>query len=300
MHYHIPAFETPAAGSRRILTNLLDNTGDRLATPAAASDTNIHEMRKTCKKLRALLRLLRSALPDEGYRTMDRKVRDFGRQFGTLRDNKVILDTLDQIGERFSPLLRADTLTPVRAALGSMTAPGTGGPAVPLDIPALQAQLADLTAMVRGLDYRHIGAETLLAGLVDCYRRGRRALARMEASTDTENAHALRRLSKYQYYQLQMLAAWNDVQLKPLVDSFHELEDTLGHDHDLAMLEDTLAARPEICQDRVHREMLNALIESRRIALMSHALRLARELFHTKPGKYRDWLEAAFAPSART
>jgi len=207
----------------------------------------------------------------------------------------VILDTLDQVGQHFSPLLRADTLAPARAALGG----GAETPAASLDIPALQARLADIMAMAAALDDRRISGETLRAGLADSYRRGRRALARMEATPDTEHAHALRRCSKYLYYQLQMLAAWNDAQLKPLVDRYHELEDTLGQDHDLALLEGAIADHPDICRDRVCRELLNALIESRRIALISHALRLARAQYHDKPRKYRDWLEATCAPPAR-
>jgi len=297
MQFHLPAIESPAAGASRILTGLLENAGDRLASPTATSDINIHEIRKICKKLRALLRMVRPALADDEFRTLDRGIRDFARQLGMRRDNKVILDTLDYIVERFAPLLRQETFSSVHEALLHMKTHADGTVAA-LDIEALQAHLAGILAMARTADYRRITDKTLLAGVVDGYRRGRRRLARMASSPDTGNAHALRRLAKYQYYQLQMLAVWNDTALQPLVSRFHRLEETLGNDHDLAVLEQTIAEYPEICPDRVCRELLNALIESRRITLMSRALRLAQALYRAKPGKYRARLEAACTPSA--
>jgi len=299
MHYHLPTIELPAAGTRRILSNLLEDNGDMLTTPAAISDTNIHEMRKTCKKLRAVLVMLRPAIAADVLRAMDRTIRDFARQLGGLRDNKVILDTLDHIGQHFASLLRAETMAPVHEALSEAIRCDTGStPGAALDTAALQALLAEIMAMARDLDYEQISRQTLLAGIANCYRRGRRGFARMEASPDTEHGHALRRQAKYQYYQLQLLEPWNAKALKPLASGFHQLEDTLGKDHDLAMLESMLAKHPQLCQGRVRRELLFALIESRRIALMSHALRLARELYHAKPGRYRHRLETAFTPPA--
>lgn len=296
MHYHIPAIESPADGSRRILANLLENIGDTLATPAATSDSNIHDMRKTCKRLRALLRMLRPSISADGFRVLDGKIREFASQLAVLRDNKVMLDTLDQVGQHFAALLREETFAPVHEALVEVTNRGAGQPAAALDLPALRARITDILTLARELDCRQISEEKLLDGIVGSYRRGRRALARVEASPDTGHAHRLRRLAKYQYYQLQMLSAWNEAAIRPLERAFHKLEDTLGQEHDLAVLESMLTDRPQLCQGRVRRELLHALIESRRIAFMSQALQLARELYHAKPGKYRHRLPAATLP----
>ena len=298
MQYHIPTIETPAAGSRRILTGLLDDIGDRLATRAALSDSNIHEMRKTCKKLRALLRMIRPALDEDSFLALNRKIRDFARQLAALRDNKVMLDTLDQIARHFAPVLHEQALAPVFEALRHSTEKPADAVVVAPEPAAMQTQLTDILAAASQTDYSRIDIETLLDGIVDCYRRGRRALSRMEASPDTDNGHALRRLAKYQYYQLRMLVAWNETGLKCAISDFHQLEDTLGKDHDLAVLEDALVTQPEICPDQVRRQLLHALIESRRIALLSKALRIARKLYRVKPGKYRRQLENTFMQQA--
>lgn len=276
------------------MTGLLDSIGDRLTTQAAISDVNIHEMRKTCKKLRALLRMLRPAMDRGSFHTLDRAIRDFARQLAELRDSKVMLDTIEHIEHHFAPVLHEQALTPVHEALRRMTQTQDDAPAVSLDLAAIQTRLADIMTAVDQANYGHIDDETLLDGIVDCYRHGRRAFAHMQASPDTESGHTLRRQAKYQYYQLRMLVAWNESELKTVVSDFHRLEETLGKDHDLAVLGELLVAHAEICPERVHRELLHALIESRRITLMSQALRTARKLYRDKPGKYRQRLETAY------
>ncbi|MEZ5540828.1 MAG: CHAD domain-containing protein [Pseudomonadota bacterium] len=291
MQFHKPVIETPAAGANRILTGLLDSIGDRLAGQTHLSDSNIHEIRKTCKKLRAVLRLIRPALDLDRFRTLDRLIRDFARQLAGLRDTRVMRDTLDLLGRHFAPVLHEQALAPVVAALEQGSAKSAGAAAVTADAAVLQTHLTEIVAAAGQLDFRPIGADTLLAGLEQSYRRGRRALAQMEAAPDTENSHSLRRQAKYQYYQLRMLAGWNAQLLHALVENFHRLEDTLGKDHDLALLGEALGSRPQLCPDAVRRELLQALVESRRIALMTQALRLARGLYRPKPGRYRSWLE---------
>ena len=298
MQYHSPSIESPATGSRRILTGLLGGIGEHLIAPSAISDSNIHEMRKTCKKLRALLRMIRPALEDDSFRILNGNIRDFARQLASLRDRKVMLDTLEHIDRHFAPVLHEQALAAVHEALRHNPVKHAGAAAVAPDPATLQTQLAEILAVAGQTDFGRVDSRNMLAGIADCYRRGRRALARMEASPDTGNGHALRRQAKYQYYQLHMLDAWNGAELKSAINDFHRLEDTLGKDHDLAVLEETLATHPDLCPDRVRRELLHALIESRRIALLSKAMRIARALYHLKPGKYRRRLESTLVPAA--
>lgn len=295
MQYRNPAIESVAAGSHRILTGLLADIGARLDSEPQLSDGNIHEIRKNCKKLRGLLRLLEPALEARRFRTLDRMLRNLARELAGLRDGKVMLDTLDSLEHHFAPVLHEQALAPLRETLQTITGQRTGN--VP-ETAVLRERLDAIMQSVGELDFERIDRETLLAGLTGVYRLGRRAHRRMEAEPDTENGHKLRRLAKYEYYHLRMLSDWNKPALRPLGDRFHRLEETLGQDHDLAVLAEFLGRCPELCPNRIRRELLRALIESRRIALMSRALRLARELYRVKPGKYRKRIEAALAAAS--
>lgn len=295
MQYRNPALEPVATGSHRLLTGLIGDIGARLDGSAQLSDGNIHEIRKNCKKLRGLLRLLEPALDAHRFHVLDRMIRNFARQLAGLRDGKVMLDTLDALERHFAPMLSERALAPLRETLLTLSGQRAGNAP---DAAALREHHKAIVQAVGSLDFTPVDRDTLLTGITAVYRLGRRAHRRMEVEPDTGNGHKLRRLAKYQYYHLRMLTPWNETALQPQADRFHRLEETLGKDHDLAVLAELLGRCPELCPDRIRRELLNALIESRRIALMSRALRLARELYRVKPGRYRKRLASAFAPVA--
>jgi CHAD domain-containing protein len=292
MQYYSPATETPAAGTQRILQQMLDSIAVLLAETHALSHPDVHEIRKTCKKLRALLRMARPALPSGTFGEADRAVRDLAGQLSSQRDSKVLVDTLDSIAQHFGGLLDVSALAPAREALQGQLASGTGEAATSADRVTLRQRLGHISSAFGNIDFEQITRRTLFSGIATSYRRGRRAYSSLAAEPDTNNAHALRKQAKYLYYQLQFIRAWHEEALAPVSEKFHRLEETLGNDHDLAVLVDALAVQPQLCPDRTRRELLNALAESRRITLLSNALRLAGEQYRDKPRVYRKWLQA--------
>src|SRR5438045_3466194 len=61
------------------------------------SATAIHELRKDLKKLRSLLRLMRSQLGRETYRRENDALRQAGRRLSGARDAEVMLQTLEEL-----------------------------------------------------------------------------------------------------------------------------------------------------------------------------------------------------------
>ena len=298
MQYCLPANETPAAGTRVSLQQLLDRIAALLADVQPLSDSDVHEIRKTCKRLRALLRMVQPRLSPDEFRKADRKIRDLAAQLATLRDNRILVETLDKIAQHFDPLLNETALAPVRESLQALHASTSRMAAASASRRSLQKRLKRLRGILDNIDLEGISRKTIISGMTASYRRGRRAYAALEAVPDTANAHTLRRHAKHLYYLLQFTADWNDAALAPLVGKFHRLEDELGNDHDIAVLVETLTKQPQLCPDKTRRELLSALAESRRIALLSSALRLAGELYRDRPRKYRNWLEATLSRPA--
>ncbi len=290
MQYYLPAIESPATATRRIMQQLLDSVERLLSESAPLSDSSVHEIRKSCKKMRALLRLVQPELSAGDFRGADRQIRKLAAQLGTQRDNKVLADTFSLVTQYSDTPLSEAALAPVRAALLERAMPDA---TLATDRDALLTLLDAIRATVHDIHFGGISRKTIISGMTASYRRGRRAYAALEAEPDTENAHSLRRQAKYHYYQLQFTAAWNEAVLTPLCEDFHRLEDTLGNDHDLAVLGENLASQPQLCAGKAQQEMLNALIENRRFALLSAALRQAGELYQDKPREYRGWLQAA-------
>src|SRR5262245_56233503 len=63
--------------------------------------TAVHEARKSSKKVRALIRLVRDAIGEKRYRRANQTLRDAVRPLAPVRDAEVLVHTLDQLGERF-------------------------------------------------------------------------------------------------------------------------------------------------------------------------------------------------------
>lgn len=295
MKYAPPASESPAQGTQRILQQLLDNIAGLLDTPPPLADDNIHEIRKTCKRLRALLRMARPGLPAGKYRRLDRKIRSLARHLSGLRDNRVMLDTLDSIARHFSPLLAESALAPVRESLQLQIDKDSKEAARTDRIVTLVNILDDIREQAGKLDTAKINHDTLIAGMTACYRQGRHDLSVLDTAPDTENAHALRKQAKYLYFQLGFISDWNDAAISPEAVRFNELEAILGSDHDLAVLVETVTEQPQLCPGKVRTELLLALAESRRVALLTRAQQLATGLYCNRPGKFRRWLKSCIA-----
>lgn len=295
MYYDTPAIEPPATGTQRVLQQLLDNITALMEETPQLSDTGIHEIRKTCKRLRALLRMVRSRLSARSFRKADREIRDLARHLAGKRDSKVLTDTLDKIAQHFSPLLSDTALSPVRDSLQAQLALVSENTAASADSRTLQKRLKRVRKAIDRVDCTRISRKTLVSGMTDSYRNGRHAYRALEETPDTDNAHDLRKQAKYLYYQLQFVAAWNNDVLAPLIENFHHLEDTLGNDHDLAVLAEILAKQTQLCPGKTRKELLSALVESRRVTLLSGALRLAGKLYADTPGRFRKQLKSAFS-----
>jgi len=78
MAYELQLDETVEDGLRRIAVELIDDSIGWLDRSDRAPDAAVHEVRKDCKKLRGLLRLVRPAAPAL-YRAENRIFRDAAR-----------------------------------------------------------------------------------------------------------------------------------------------------------------------------------------------------------------------------
>ena len=94
MSFQLEADETLEAGLRRIAVELVDGASVSLAAaqdaPPGEFDAHIHSVRKTCKKMRGLLRLARASLGDKTYYRENIFYRDLSRSLAGARESHVL------------------------------------------------------------------------------------------------------------------------------------------------------------------------------------------------------------------
>lgn len=83
---------------RRIARGQIDLAVELLESADGCElDEAIHESRKAFKRVRALVCLARDALGDETYRRENETFRDAGRALASVRDARVMVDTLEDL-----------------------------------------------------------------------------------------------------------------------------------------------------------------------------------------------------------
>jgi CHAD domain-containing protein len=204
----------------------------------------VHEVRKLTKRLRTIARLFRDEVGRKRARRVARGFRDVARALSGRRDAAVRVLALDALVERFDGVVRERGFEPIRrAARAEAVRAGGGASRVPLRALAASVEKAR-DAMVRWTP-RHEGWAAIEPGLVRLHRRGRSLWRAAADDPSVANLHEWRKRVKDLRYAVELLEPlWPEV-LRPFAKAVDELADTLGDDHDLAMLVEWLGTRRE-------------------------------------------------------
>jgi CHAD domain-containing protein len=285
--YELHDGEDAAAAVRRMARGQIDLAAGQLdGSAGVGTDEAVHEARKAFKRLRALVRLSRDAVGDATYRRENTALRDAGRRLSGVRDAAVMVQTLDDVRERYADELPAGAFAGLRSALEREAGESRARLAVdstPVDevIAALRTRR---NATARWPLPDEADEAMLAPGLQRIYRRGRKALRAARKDTDTEHLHELRKRAKDLWHAAQVLRPVAPKRMRKLAKRAHALSDVVGDDHDLAVLLEGARERPGTL-DAVELERLEELVARRRAKLQRRAIKRARRVYARKPAK---------------
>jgi CHAD domain-containing protein len=286
--------ESGTKGVQRILRRQLDKVLETLYGEQPLADEAVHTNRKQLKKVRATLRLLRPALGSLTYQRENAVFRDAARPFATVRDAKVLLDTLAQLAPGCGAEAMALDVTPVRQALQEHNEAVRRCILKEDTLEAVQAALVAARTRVKQWPVGRRGWSILGRGLQRVYRNGRTAFIAAPAEPTAENLHEWRKHAKSLWHQLQILQPLQPARIKTLVDQAHSLADALGDDHDLAVLHHWLVENANRCPNRATADALMGRIAYRRTELQAQAFAMGGALYQEKPARFvahfqKDW-----------
>ena len=252
----------------------------------SAPETAVHEARKDVKKLRALLRLVRSGTTSRARRRENEALRGVGRSLSGVRDADVMLATLAGLEESFPAELPPEVVAPLRAQLEEHR--------TALAVASTETTALELTRIrerVRTWTPPGDDFGVVRDGLERAYRRGRHALRAARAEPTAENLHEWRKRVKDHWYNLSVLHdVWPPV-MRPLADAAHQLSELLGDANDLAVL---LEFASSYGTDPARAERAAALaevVEPRREQLRAEAFALGERLYAEKPRAFARRME---------
>ncbi len=285
--YRLQPDESAIEGVRRIARGQIDLAVEQLEnTDDGELDKAIHESRKAFKRIRALVRLARDGLDDETYRRENETFRDAGRALSSIRDARVMIDTLEDLTTRYTDETPDGSFGGLRAALRAEAQDAREQ--LKNDAAAVQDVLGTLRAArarVESWPLPEDGDPGFLApGFERIYRRGRRAQRAAADGASTEALHELRKRAKDLWHATQVLRPAGSKPMKKLGRRAHSLSDVAGEDHDLAVLLEGARGRAHTLRPG-ELALLDALVARRRAALQQDALARGRRVYGRKPRK---------------
>ena len=283
--------EALGPGIKRICLENLDRACAALAHPDEGREIGIHTARKSIKRTRAMIRFTRDEVGEAAFRNENAVLRDSARVIAPARDRTVRLLTLERLLERQAASLPAGAFVTLREHLTAERDEAVNGATT------TSAEIIDALTTLRTCRRRFAAwavAEAgpggvpddfgvIAPGLRRVYRQGR---SRMRAAYElgTEAAfHRWRKSAKYLRYQVEALEpAWPEV-LGALAAAADRLAETLGDEHDCAVLGEAVAADPGLLPDEAERRLLAALVAEEQDRLRRLARPLGERVYAEPP-----------------
>lgn len=293
MNYELQISERIDDGVRRIATELVENSIKWIEAPDRDRHEAVHEVRKNCKRVRGLLRLIRPHA-SKVYSKENDFFRDAARSLSGIRDAEAALESYDALLDAFSEEIDRQGLAPVRRAL-TMHKQHLSEDVADLDarLDAFGQRMHEARERIpdwdlpkdkpaKGSGYKFVGD-----GLARTYERGREAMEAAYADPSVESFHEWRKRAKYLRYHLRLVRpAWPKL-LKSTRSEVKTLGDLLGDDHDLAVLEEVMEKAVTDGDDNGRVEILKALMCQRSAQLRDRAHGLGQRIYAEKPKAFR-------------
>ncbi|MGD2055997.1 MAG: CHAD domain-containing protein [Gammaproteobacteria bacterium] len=285
MSYRFQFNESLADGVPRIVSEQVDRAVAELTGGDTDLPEAVHQVRKRCKKIRGMLRLIRGSFA-ASYRQENAWFRDLARRLSGARDTQAMLECLDKLRDAFQEELEVDAFATVRQALVERQAAVQEDGALPDRVADTAAELQDARLRVLGWHLDDTGFAAIESGLSRTYRRARKAMRAGYENPTAENFHEWRKRVKYHWYHLRLLRELWPAPLKGLAAEAKQLADLLGDDHDLAVLRETLLRDRDASGDAAEIDALVGLAKRRQDQLRAEAQTLGCRLFAERPRKF--------------
>lgn len=255
-------------------------------------DKTVHGLRRRCKKLRGLLRLIEPRF--KKFAAENRAFRDAANGLAGTRDAAVMVEAFEALvgfdaGRGEKARLDRELAGQVHQALRDRIGAGLEERDRKQLLTAFAGIMLAAEQRAQGWVIGGQGFARIGDGLEETYRRMRRGMAAAAADLTAETLHDWRKDTKYHWHHVSLFEGCVPDLLsgrKALLDTLGEL---LGDHHNLAVLDETLAAVPDLARGAVL--VIQGVIVDRQADLAEQAFALGRQLTAEKPGILRQRFE---------
>lgn len=286
MAYRFKSGESIPEAVRRIAQEEIESAlGQLTHARGAARDEGIHEARKSVKKLRALLRLMRPEL-GSAYRAEAANLRKIGRTLSDFRDAGAIIETFDSLREKYQDEIGKQGLLSIRRGLVASKQQAEKRGRIENVLARISGTLTKTVKRVKSWPLSADGFPAIAPGMDEIYRRGRRALKTVRKHPKAENYHDWRKRVKDHWYHVRLIEnVWTDV-MQAYEGSLKSLETWLGDDHNLVLLREKVLAQPADYGKDAEMAVFVSLVDRYQKELRDNALSMGERVYDDKPREF--------------
>lgn len=277
---------------RRIAAEQIDKALEEAGGTSEPFGETVHRLRRRCKRLRGLLRLIRPRFA--GFAAENRAVRDIAGALAGARDTAVTMETFEALvaydaGRGGDAEIGVTLAQTVRQRLKESIGAGPEESERLRLMAEFRSAMAAARRRVEGWDMCGKGFEMLSDGLGATYRRLSTGLEAAREGGSVEAFHAWRKDAKYHWHHVDLLEAAAPDLLAGRKALLDRLGGLLGDHHNLAVLDETLDKLDGISAADLG--VVRRLVGERQETLAGQAFALGRQLTAEKPST----LQARFA-----
>lgn len=259
---------------------------------------DVHAARKAMKRIRAMLRLVRSSIGDSVYHTENDSLRDVARLLAPARDATARIETFDGLLSRHPRCLDLQAAETIRMALEAddqlQQARLTTDPHARSGVIAALTDVRSRIVAIPASPASRPGPwdfDAMEDGLRRTYRRCRRRLIALMDDPSEEAFHRWRKAVKYLRHQLEALVAFTPETLGHQVEELDALGELLGSAQDLVILSRTLS---QVGADRIDLRLVQASIADYLDRLQTACIPMGEAMFADRPRSFVDTIRVAF------
>jgi CHAD domain-containing protein len=242
---------TTGTTTERILSIYVElvRKSQRAIEKRAPGGTAVHNIRKSLKRARGALRVLRPGIGEIAYRSANRALRDSGRPLSRVRDALIL--------ERLHRRLRDEHTAARKYELTARTRRSIG------------MRLEGEIERASHWRLKNTHTKDLRAATDKIYRQGAKAMTRARKKGTAEALHEWRKQAKYLRYALEVIDGPHGK-----IKRLKKLADYLGDDHDLWVLRERIRK-----ERRTGVANLLLTIDERRDKLQHHAFAIGKHVY---------------------
>lgn len=257
----------------------------------------VHDGRKSMKRLRSLLALIRPGLPEPVFDDLNQRLRTIAKGLAPARDAHALLEALEKLvskdgeGDDHAVIALRAWLSQRRRAAETRLHDRMSGD-------AMQGLAALRPAMGKLFVYPN-AFKPVAEGLQASYRKGRKAFAHAFETGDDDAFHDWRKSIQHHWRQMQLLSACRPAELTARVELSRALSQILGDDHDIAMLCRLVSTPTLTFAGPTETEKFLKRCRRRQKVLRSEAKMLGAKLFSERPRPFVQRISAYWDMAAQ-